>query len=420
MNDQAYTPKTLRHLLRRRDFSKHPDLRDEEALQVLLAETINRAEVGFQRFVPHNTTTLRQKTIYKLTALPDELVLRKASRNIRHLTGIKQQDRHHIVKNLISFLREGVPYHIYKLDIRSFYESIDARQVIADLAKVTPLSRTTHRVVETFFQTMTSQGVNGLPRGLSISATLAEASLQNFDKFVKAEPCVHFYARFVDDIIIVTSGQEVSEAFLQILDEQLPEQLQFKKSKMYNKAVPEAYHKPAAQPPDELADLEYLGYRLRVLNPPPGGRPGVKHNSRPVEVRIAAKKVARFKTRLVKALLHYGKNPDFTLLLDRVRFLTGNYELMDKATGLRNRSGIFYNYNLINNHDDLDTLDRFLRAALLSSSWPKMLQATSLLTARQRRQLLRCSFINGFNKKTQHTFSATRIEQICRCWAYEQ
>lgn len=421
MNDQAYTQKTLRRLVRRRDFLKHPHLRDETALRALITETIDRAKLGFGSPIQHSTAKLRRKMVYKLTALSDELALRKASNNIRLLTGIKQQDRDLIVKNLIAFLQEGVPYRIYKLDIRSFYESLEARRILTSTSNSEHLSRNTKRVVETFLQNMALQGVTGLPRGLSISATLAEAALCSFDKFIKVEPNVHFFARFVDDILIITSGEEAASAFIHKIESELPRKLEFntKKQKQYVKAVPEAYHQPASQPPEVLAQFDYLGYRLRVLNPPLGPKKNLKHCSRPVEVLIAPKKVARLKTRIVKSLLHYEKDLNFPLLRNRFRFLTGNYELIDKATGIRSRSGIYYNYNLINKHDDLDALDRFIRSALLSRNWTKIAHTTSQLTAQQRRQLLRCSFRKGFSEKTQYSFSEDQIQKICRCWAYE-
>ncbi|HBV4973744.1 TPA: hypothetical protein MDZ92_005595 [Klebsiella pneumoniae] len=56
--------------------------------------------------------------------------------------------------------------------------------------------------------------ISGLPRGISLSATLAELCLQEIDSFFLKEKDVFYYSRFVDDILIIHHGGEITKQFI--------------------------------------------------------------------------------------------------------------------------------------------------------------------------------------------------------------
>src|SRR6185437_14507468 len=64
------------------------------------------------------------RVIFEITRIC-MMTLRKIALNILRKSRIRQPDRQSIVANLKSLLTEGVPFRLYRLDIRSFYESLD-------------------------------------------------------------------------------------------------------------------------------------------------------------------------------------------------------------------------------------------------------------------------------------------------------
>lgn len=57
--------------------------------------------------------------------------------------------------------------------------------------------------------------------------------IKKFDDSVVSLRNVYFYARYVDDILIMTSGEEVKEEFLSSLSKKLPEGLVFNMGKKF-------------------------------------------------------------------------------------------------------------------------------------------------------------------------------------------
>ena len=71
----------------------------------------------------------------KINYLFQNLVLRKIYRNIETIYKLTQSNRDKIISQIEILLKEKCPYWILKLDIKSFYESIDKQKIIDDLKK---------------------------------------------------------------------------------------------------------------------------------------------------------------------------------------------------------------------------------------------------------------------------------------------
>ncbi|MCW7437207.1 hypothetical protein OHD52_18595 [Escherichia coli] len=65
------------------------------------------------------------KTVYYVNDLPWKLVLRRLHSNVCNNIEVEKCHRTEIVRNLISYVQEGVKSKIFLIDIKSFYESID-------------------------------------------------------------------------------------------------------------------------------------------------------------------------------------------------------------------------------------------------------------------------------------------------------
>jgi len=366
-------------------------------------------------------TTLKNKITYKITDLSDELLVRKTAQNLKRVTHVKQQNRDAIVSNLTRLLAEGVSYRIYRLDIRDFFGSIDTNTVLSILQKEKHLSRPTRELITNILGQFNKATQAGLPRGLELSSVLAEYTLSSIDNNIRRSEEVFFYSRFVDDIAIVTCGNELETDFLSGISDELKSlglTLNTTPSKLFFQKVPTTYREQNEKKQairKKLITFNFLGYQFNVFNP------GKRNAEREIEIDISPDKVKKIKTKLIKAFLDFIQNRDFGLLSDRLKLLTGNYYVRDKRKFAKRTAGIFYSYRHANAEHHgcaADSLDRFFRHTLLSEKGKISSKLATLLTKPQKRALLKNSFFNGYKNKTFHHFNPVRLGQIMECWKY--
>ncbi len=356
---------------------------------------------------------LRKKAVYGIEDFSQILVLRHITTSIKYLTKVKQDDRRFIVECIMSLSKEGVPFRLYKFDVRSFYESINPLNLVERLSHDVAFSRQSTRVVRSFFNQLERLGVSGLPRGLSISATLAEYLMQDYDSFCERENSTLYYSRFVDDICLITDGSENRLTLAAAMSSQLPTGLVFNsksESFFFGK-----YVKRTGAPVTEHA-LDYLGYRVHISVPykPNQSTPVL----RDVWADISPAKVSRIKSRIAASMLEYKRSGSFIDLRDRIRLLTSNFVIRDRTTKLDRLSGIRFNYSIVDStkSQTLKDLDRFLCNTIMSRHPRNRLRPN--LTASQRQELITYSFLNGFNKKVFFHFSPKQLAKLTRCWFY--
>ncbi len=85
---------------------------------------------------------------------------------------------------------------------------MDTTQLFGQLTNEPKVPRSAVLVLENFLFELLDRNIVGLPRGVPLSATLSEYSMKRFDRFVSTLPEVYYYARYVDDIVIVTGARE--------------------------------------------------------------------------------------------------------------------------------------------------------------------------------------------------------------------
>ncbi|NKC48016.1 hypothetical protein HED54_04565 [Ochrobactrum anthropi ATCC 49188] len=102
---------------------------------------------------------------------------------------------------------------------------------------------------------------SGLPTGISLSATLSELYLRNFDRGIKALPWVRYFARYVDDIIIIAEPRTTAQLMESALISGLPDGLALNsgKDKRYFRKLERDFGGAGPE-----ADFDYLGYRFKV------------------------------------------------------------------------------------------------------------------------------------------------------------
>ncbi|CAI8732912.1 antiviral reverse transcriptase Drt3a [Pseudomonas sp. IT-P294] len=365
--------------------------------------------------------TLNGKEVSSYTsehaAVTSKLIIRNLKLNAR----LRLPNRSEIVASLISSLRDGVPYKVYRYDIISFYESIDRARLYNLLEKNSLCSHKTLRLIKSLFEIFRHEGIKGLPRGLDISAYLSEIYLMEFDESIKKLSHVSFYARFVDDIVIITnniSDEDITPNVKSILSPELTlhDENEYQKHShiFLEKCRDYSLSTTTFQP------LNYLGYSLKIFNHYCSDSDF--RSKRNIEVDISTNKVTKIKSRISSSLLSYCSSKktetDYKLLLKRVKALTGNYEIHASGTNIKIKTGIYYNYfhKTQKPRCALKELDNSFKRILFSRSHPLFNKISHAISLQQRRELSKFSFFNGFHDKIYYSFSYQELNEIRKNW----
>ncbi|HHH7365083.1 TPA: antiviral reverse transcriptase Drt3a [Escherichia coli] len=419
MYDQSFNPRTLSRCFKPEDFHKNRALSLDSVREKTINSAIERYKDGFLGY-NLRSSVLRGKTVYWADELADVLVLRKIKKNLSKLYQLRLPSRTKIVDTLKVFLSECSQYKIYRLDIFSFYESFDKNYIFNKIDGLERLELKTKQVLKEFLYSFYLNGGQGIPRGLSISAYLAELLMYDFDNQVKDNHSVFYYARYVDDIVIVTSGYEDSDAFIENVKSNLPNGLRFNEGKKYyiSDLIPKSSKKTNTAPSKKLLSFEYLGYDFSV-----GDKIeecNIRGFYRVIEIDLAHAKANKVKSRVIYSIIDFNKTNDFELLCERLKFLSTNFSVLDSDRVLKRLSGIHFNYPLIDAKSSkrLAELDVFLRKAVLSSSGKVFFDFHANLNQCKKYRLLKISFVRGHEKRHFFHYSASKMMKIQRCWKY--
>lgn len=369
-----------------------------------------------------NDFTLNNKVIYTYNSVHAAATSKLIIRNLKLNARVKTLGRSEIVSSLISSLADGVPYKVYRFDIVSFYESIDRNKLLSLIRRKSLCSTRTLELLESLFQVFNDSGVKGLPRGLDVSAYLSEIYLAEFDESVKRLSHVSFYARFVDDIVVITNhiiDQDISGDVKSFLSDELT--LHEDDGSSYKRG---GFVIGAAESgvPNVLVSkkIDYLGYEIKIFNYYAENekfRP-----KRKIEIDISSHKVAKIKSRISGSFLTYCLSrktvSDYNLLVRRIKALTGNYEIHSSGTNVKIKTGIYYNYHFKTDLErcSLHSLDAMLKRLLFSKSHPLNSRITKALSLKKRRILSKFSFYNGFYNKIYYSFSYQELKRIRKGW----
>ncbi len=420
MSSQTFSAKQFSYLARQGDYwvyFKDTDGKDSKTIKKEILQKIeDNLDVENYAFQALHSFVANEKTVYalpkilkdnsnRLPVISDDFVLRKVNQNLQRIYKVKQADRFQIISNVKTLLANPAPFYVCQLDIKSFYESVDRQKILNDIESSAIVSYQTKEFLKKFFSSLALQ--SGLPRGINVSATLAEYCLRKFDRRVGDIKSVYYYARFVDDIIIF-STEQITPKTVNEISSYLPEGLELNNSKMriYD------FSKNAN------ISVSYLGYKFECK--PKCNKKGIA-NGRNVKTRIAKKKMNKIKGRIVSSFLSYKAFQDFKLLKDRLLFLTATYPLKTQRKKLSKfenagflHGGILYSYPLIDDLTCLSELDVFLRGILFSKYFKARISDT--LTAPQREELKRFSFLQGYNRRISRRFRLDHIGRITECW----
>jgi len=415
MLDQSYSENNLRRLLHPADFVRYPLTNDDAWIKAKLLSTSNKVSAETINYNTFDFISKRKFDFYKCNDFDTDIVLRKLDNNIKRLYKIKQTDRTEIVKQVKTVLSDATPINIVRLDIKSFYENISKNKVLKKINNDYLLSSESKFILDKIFNNKFFKDKDGLPRGIGVSATLSEMYLRNIDKYIKRSSGVIYYARYVDDILIVScnDGQKLIEE----VEKKLTELgLELNTKKCDNLQLP-AKGKALCNCVSSCVcneGFEYLGYKFSF---PLTKRN--KQNKRFVSITVANSKISKIKTRLVNSFLDYSLTKNICLLDMRLKYLSGNYFIPLTKSGENLKGGIFYHYPLITDDNCLKDLTKFLRKLIFSRHGNLGAKISPSLTHHLRKYLLRYTFEGGFKKRIIHKLTPREIGEIKECWRYE-
>lgn len=427
MLTSEFSKKGLQSAFRRVDNGHYEFARNLHHRNLYISDIANKIQSGTFGFSHIKKKTIRDFTAYRASKLGDELVLRRLTAIVGQAYRIKQADRTAVVKQVVSLIEEGAPKYILRLDIASFYETIDRGKILEKIREEKRISNYSLSLLEKFFDRLTAVLPNGLPRGMGLSAALSELYLADLDKRIRQTPGVYYFARYVDDIIIFLNSHP---ADLQgNVEKWLPAGMTLNRNKCHQfhvgcRCTHLCIHQPnpcpcsgkkcACKPAkDKNHELDYVGYKIHFSDV-------IKDEKTPqaAAIRISDKKIKRIKSRMIWAFLAYRGDHNFDLLHHRIRFLTENHTLKAAMSKGNLKTGIRYNYPLITDTADLKNLDVFLRNILSSSKTTFGLKLRPLLDSTQRSALQKLSFESGFNASRSRRLPSTLVKTIRRCWKH--
>jgi hypothetical protein len=367
----------------------------DNALQTKLEEVSQNVAAKSFRIELKKVDIPGGKTLYTTPNTPEHFfALRQIQRNISRLFGVKQANRYAIVEQVISLLGDQFPKFIIRTDIKEFYESIQHEPLLQRIHKdnlLTPFSRKILTGVLNSYKAKSGSN-KGIPRGIGVSAYLAELYMRDIDNDIQDLRGVTYYARYVDDIIIIftPSPSEGRRDYLQEV-----------------KDIAEKKHKvrlnPAKTQPVDLRThgtpyhFDYLGYTIHF-------GAGV------VTTKLTTNKIDKYRKRIKAAFDHYlnlskvDEKAARRILVKRTRFLTGNTRLTNNKKNIL--VGIYYSNNQLSELFQLNALDGYLEGQI----------RRKITSAHLRARLRKYSFRTGFDEKRFSPFTTGELSKLMEIW----
>lgn len=344
---------------------------EDQLLDFSLKINKNTFSLPINSFVPNNG-----KTIYTISDNKESFfAIKQLQYNLNRCFKVKQANRHIISKQLKEILSDNTEKYIVRTDIKEFYETVPQYELLNFIKEnplISPLSIKLiknviyHYNVHTNQLNKVSEDKTGIPRGIGVSAYLAELYMRSIDKNIREIPDLIFYARYVDDIIAIFRPKEEKDKSYYI--NQIDKIVKQKKLRLNRRVKSKTNEAKTIQIDgfsinNEELDFTFLGYRFHLKN------------KVLFRVALSRNKFNKYEKRINLSLNHYIKckldnrniNEARRLLIHRFNYITKNVRLLQPKKGL---IGIYYSNNLLDSKspclEDLNTLMRKLINTILT------------------------------------------------------
>lgn len=388
----GYSPKSLEKIISLQEVIKLKLGRDREEISNKLAKISYAISDPDFKFENVKTRIFKNQILFSTDSSEEYLALKLLDRVIRRIYQVSFTDKHSTTNCMVKILQDEKLHSIARLDFKSFFESVPRHKIIKKIIDDSMLSQELLVILEKIDKKLADLNYSGLPRGLSLSSTLSEIYLRDLDRKVKSYNSTYYYARYVDDIIVISLDDiKHTQSLISKNCESLELNINWDKSLLINR--------------NDNLDFDYLGFNFRFYL----GK---------LKVSLSIKKIKKIKTRIIKSILDYSKNKDSKLLIKRIKYLTTNHTLYQNGEESVLKSGIYYTNQIINDFNCLSDLDSFLRKSISSKKGTYAKKVSSIPLA-DREIIFKMSFFNGFINKTLSEFSKAEHRIIKDCWDNE-
>ena len=364
-----------------------------ENLSVLSARISSK---NFDFSVSKAGSLKKGKEVYLLDTNPEAYFAEKQiQRNIKYTYKVKQNDRDLIIPQLFGCLNNKYPVHIVRTDIKSFYESIDQSLLLSKLNENAILSLSSRKIIAKLLRSYCrcSGSKTGIPRGIGISAYLSELYLKDFDEKIRNLDNLVYYARYVDDIILIIAPENnhSEHHYLDIIRTLLEEE---KLKLNTDDGKTSVYLSPK---PHKNFEFDYLGYKFNK-------------NGKNLILGIADKKRDKYISKIKFCINEYNRKrireprKAKNELYVRLKFLTSNTRLSNNKGNAV--IGIYNNNKWVTEQKFLKVLDGHLNKALSD------LNNVSIIPKLRKR----FSFKSGFENRSFSKFTTKEFSIIGKGW----
>lgn len=280
-----------------------------------------------------------------------------------------------------------------RTDIKDFFETIPHNKIKQKINCDPLLTASSKKIITQILSEYTrlSGNENGIPRGIGISSYLAELYMRSLDDKIRFQKNVIYYARYVDDIIVIYTPQpnlDISNLLKDlttcIIDNGLT--VNKKKTESFDLMEP------------QNATLEYLGYKMSF-------------GTGTVKLELTNNKIEKYKRYLSMSFDAYHKTSKFNeqkarkLLVKRIKFLTSNTRLLNNKKDTI--VGVYFSNSLLTGFKKFTELDDYLKNEISKIS-------STNLTER----LKKLSFTEGFLQRKYASFTAAELKKITIVWKH--
>jgi hypothetical protein len=377
-----------------RDLRSKADLALSDALGRTSEQLIEAVEAGTFSWGLKHSFTHNGRQLFEIAATPEAYFADKQLQlSVAALLPSRPPSRQAIVSGLARTLDNPMPKVLVRADVKAFFDSVD-HELLLGIVRASHLSPTSAVLIKALLDEAAaiSGAPKGVPAGVGLSAKLAELYITQADRVIREEPGVLYYARYVDDIVLVcgelSNGHPSTTDCLAMVEKAVVDlRLALNLTKQVSARLDSA---------GNLSPFEFLGYEFSTS--------ATKLTVRltPARVTIIEDRIDRaFEAWLASDPTNHGRR---RLLADRLRLLAGNIRL---ANNKRNAMvGIYFSNPHLTDRQLLTRLDGFLRGRAARAALPPGLDVT----------VAQISFLEGFEKKKMYRFTPSRMKQIRGAW----
>jgi hypothetical protein len=168
----------------------------EETLTALLPEITERITAKNFKIELDKSEDINRKDTYSIKQKAEYFfAIKQLQKNVRNSFKVKQADRLKILRQVEKLLSDGCPKFILRTDIKEFYESIPHDKLNDKIDKNLTFSQLSKKLLRSLlweYKDKSASQTIGIPRGVGVSAYLAELYMQDIDNKILAYPNVTY------------------------------------------------------------------------------------------------------------------------------------------------------------------------------------------------------------------------------------